>query len=555
LSFLKIRCYGGIASDEDRAMRDAEIERAVRADIRSIVDVINCNLRWKLIQEIGIERLCQEFELEQLTFDDLFMYDYHVDCEHEDSVYRYFKVKMLIVDAYISNSECLNLYGNEIVSLPNCIEKLSCLRTLDISYNRLQVFPTQVFNLVNLTSLDISDNEIASLPSNLGRLYNIKHLNISINQIVDLSPLQGLPERVKVDFIIEDLPRRYWTKICDWQASWLLDEPNYEIRKKIIKNIGFDRIYSTLNLEPLNFDDLIVVNLIIIDTDIDFDISNYSEYDFDISDYSEYDRSIGDNSPIELKIVDTYIRGSNNLSLANENISSLPNIIGSLDMLTDLYLDYNYITQLPPSFSNLSKLEHLDLGSNRLQDFPSAIDNFLQLKSLTLRSNQISKLPQTIANLSKLEFLDLNDNPIDDLSILQSCSDKLKVRLFDIYLSRRYWIKFSEWKPEWLLDENNVEIRRMLIHQVGYERICQELETEEIDRWQEYSLLKIDKIERVYDWDREELEREPMVLLKMTCPSTAHIHVLRVPPDMTSAEAAITWVNHGIHPDRFAVQT
>jgi hypothetical protein len=24
---------------------------------------------------------------------------------------------------------------------------------------------------------------------------------------------------------------------------------------------------------------------------------------------------------------------------------------------------------------------------------------------------------------------------------------------------------------------------------------------------------------------------------------------------MTSAEAAITWVNHGIHPDKFAVQT
>ena len=50
-------------------------------------------------------------------------------------------------------------------------------------------------------------------------------------------------------------------------------------------------------------------------------------------------------------------------------------------------------------------------------------------------------------------------------------------------------------------------------------------------------------------------EREPLVLLKMTCPSTGHIHLLRVPPEMTSAEEAITWVNHGIHPDEFAVQT
>jgi hypothetical protein len=51
------------------------------------------------------------------------------------------------------------------------------------------------------------------------------------------------------------------------------------------------------------------------------------------------------------------------------------------------------------------------------------------------------------------------------------------------------------------------------------------------------------------------IDEEPMILLKMTCPSTGHIHILRVPPEMTSAEAAITWVNHGIHPDEFGVQT
>jgi leucine-rich repeat protein SHOC2 len=52
-----------------------------------------------------------------------------------------------------------------------------------------------------------------------------------------------------------------------------------------------------------------------------------------------------------------------------------------------------------------------------------------------------------------------------------------------------------------------------------------------------------------------DIDEEPMVLLKMTCLSTGHIHILRVPPEMNSAEAAITWVNHGIHPDEFSVQT
>nr|WP_264196540.1 hypothetical protein [Microseira wollei] len=41
----------------------------------------------------------------------------------------------------------------------------------------------------------------------------------------------------------------------------------------------------------------------------------------------------------------------------------------------------------------------------------------------------------------------------------------------------------------------------------------------------------------------------------MTCPSTGHIHALRVPPDMTSAREAIRWVNWGIDPEEFSVQT
>ena len=41
----------------------------------------------------------------------------------------------------------------------------------------------------------------------------------------------------------------------------------------------------------------------------------------------------------------------------------------------------------------------------------------------------------------------------------------------------------------------------------------------------------------------------------MICPSTGHIHVLRVPPEMKSASEAITWVNWEIPPEDFAIQT
>ncbi|MBD1901336.1 GGDEF domain-containing protein [Trichocoleus sp. DQ-A3] len=103
----------------------------------------------------------------------------------------------------------------------------------------------------------------------------------------------------------------------------------------------------------------------------------------------------------------------------------------------------------------------------------------------------------------------------------------------------------SQWQAQWLLEEDNAELRQVLIQGIGYSRICQELQATKLDFWQEYTLLKIDN----------KLDVEPIYLLKMTCPSTGHIHALRVPPNMKSAREAIRWVNWGIDPEEFSVQT
>jgi len=41
----------------------------------------------------------------------------------------------------------------------------------------------------------------------------------------------------------------------------------------------------------------------------------------------------------------------------------------------------------------------------------------------------------------------------------------------------------------------------------------------------------------------------------MICPSTGFIHALRVPPNMNSVREGIRWVNWGIDPEEFVVQT
>lgn len=114
------------------------------------------------------------------------------------------------------------------------------------------------------------------------------------------------------------------------------------------------------------------------------------------------------------------------------------------------------------------------------------------------------------------------------------------VRLPEIYGK----VHPNQWQPQWLLEEKNAGLKRVLIEGIGYDRICQELEAKQINSWREYVLLRID-----------DADLEPICLLKMTCPSTGFIHALRVPPDMKSAKEAITWVNWGIDPGQFTVQT
>jgi hypothetical protein len=102
-----------------------------------------------------------------------------------------------------------------------------------------------------------------------------------------------------------------------------------------------------------------------------------------------------------------------------------------------------------------------------------------------------------------------------------------------------------DWRSQWLLEESNAELRRVLIQGIGYDRIVQDLEAVELDAWREYSLLKI----------QADIDVEPIYLLKMTCPSTNHIHVLRVPPHLISAREAIRWVNWDVDSETFAVET
>ena len=105
------------------------------------------------------------------------------------------------------------------------------------------------------------------------------------------------------------------------------------------------------------------------------------------------------------------------LRLDWNKLTSLPPEIGQLSQLKKLALNWNQIDQLPAEFSRLTALEILDLGSNRLNHLPAELENLTALRELSLSRNQLSALPPLLAEgqLTALSHLNLGRNRLHQL--------------------------------------------------------------------------------------------------------------------------------------------
>lgn len=95
-----------------------------------------------------------------------------------------------------------------------------------------------------------------------------------------------------------------------------------------------------------------------------------------------------------------------------------------------------------------------------------------------------------------------------------------------------------------ILNTENVELRRVLIERLGYETFLQQVgglvRDRDTDAGGERQLVYVP-----FEDD------EPLMVLKVTCPSTGHLHVLRVPPHMRSCHQAAAWVAGFDNPDDY----
>jgi len=103
------------------------------------------------------------------------------------------------------------------------------------------------------------------------------------------------------------------------------------------------------------------------------------------------------------------------LGLYKKGLTSLPETIGNLKSLQELYLHENKLTSLPETIGNLTSLKELWLYENKLTSLPETIGNLTNLKELYLWSNNLTSLPETLWQLTGLKVLGLGGNNLTSL--------------------------------------------------------------------------------------------------------------------------------------------
>ena len=471
----------------------------------------------------------------------------------------------------LTNLTCLELYGNPISDLTS-LQSLTNLTSLTVSCDRISDL-TPLQSLTNLTSLtlllnnQISDitplqfltnltelnlyhnNQISDITA-LQSLTNLTFLDLRHNQISDITPLQSLTNLtvLYVNFIPEQKAlieecRHSWESLAN--STKPIDAPKATAAVKAAYDLlGLEAPEITFCSSPKEA----LAQIQMLQT------SNKTEF----------------NERLDKQVKDALCP----FSLINELWSK----VSRFNIFTDRWRQLE--EQLYKEFYGYWKYSSSQVTTKDLVQALTLLDFYVSGLGIVLKPEAQKFFEAVKQLLAECGWIFAFEN------VCYVCSRPCQFRLDSKYrfhaeaesalefpdgyklysyhgvtLPEKYGkIHPANWRSQWFLEEDNAELRRVLIQGIGYARICEELEATELDCWQEYTLLRINADIDGFDSDDFEGDRvapkkEDIYLLKMTCPSTGFIHGLRVPPDVRSAKEAIRWVNWDIDPEEFSVQT
>jgi hypothetical protein len=176
-------------------------------------------------------------------------------------------------------------------------------------------------------------------------------------------------------------------------------------------------------------------------------------------------------------------------------------------------------------------------GCTRLQMLPAWLTTLAQLD--VSGCERLAALPE---GLHVSSWLDLAGT---SLRSLPRSLDGVQLRWRGVPVSHRVAFHPETIKAQEVLNEQNAEVRRVLLERMGYDAFLEQAAAEVLDADEDPGgarrLLRVE-----LDGD------EPLVCLSVSDPSTGRQYLLRVPPAMRSCREAAAWIAGFDNPDDYA---
>jgi Leucine-rich repeat (LRR) protein len=268
----------------------------------------------------------------------------------------------------LTDLQILNIRNNHISSLSPEMANMQHFTTLFADHNAFTEFPMVLTGMSSIIFIDLSYNQIANFPVEIKNLVNIQYLYLDENQITEI-PIE-----------ITEMP----LVATDIQIITLVNNPVWDDFPREIKTGSTWDLFVYLN------------------PDIATDPSRQPNYQ--------------NARQMILDAVDAGGSHAYRLNFGEFGLTVLPPEIGQLgELLYELDLRGNQLSDLPPELSQLTNLHTLYLSRNAFTEFPEAILELTNLEILDLRENSISSLPD-LSSLSQLEELYLGKNQLSSIS-------------------------------------------------------------------------------------------------------------------------------------------
>jgi hypothetical protein len=215
-----------------------------------------------------------------------------------------------------------------------------------------------------------------------------------------------------------------------------------------------------------------------------------------------------------------------NLNIGSILLRDCMNLAALPEGMDVSFLDISGCTRLErfPQQARISIGQLIARGCTRLRELPAWLEPLAEVD--LAGCELINALP---ANFRVSSWLDLAGTEIN------SVSERIQLRWRGVPIERRIAFQPETITGQEVLNTENVELRRVLLERMGFERFLEEVDAQILDQDRdpggERRLMRVP-----FPGD------EAFVAIWVICPSTDRNYVLRVPPTMTCCHQAAAWL-------------